>query len=471
VPRTELGTALSRWGWLLLWAVLVVVALLVRPLFPVDETRYLSVAWEMWRRGDWLVPYLNGHPYADKPPLLFWAMLLGWRVFGVNEWWPRLLSPLFALACVFLLARLARRLSPEGDAAESTLPFLSGLLWVTYSTLVLFDTLLAACVLLALLGVVDAWRGRMRRGWLAYAAGIGLGNVTKGPVVLVHVLPVALLAPWWMSDRHFSWRRWYVSLAGAVALGVGLALLWALPAAASGGSSWRTAEWHQVTGRIAGSFAHQRPWWWYLPLLPLVLFPWSLWPPLWRSLATIRPLVRPSASPPARFALTWVVPAFIILSLISGKQVHYLIPLLPGFALLVGLAYARFYVAGNRGLVALSLISPALLIAVHLAATRSVMSRYDLRPVARFLKEAELEGRPLANEGPYSGQFHFLGRLDRPFDEVEPAKLPAWAAAHPNGLAIRYARRGADTTGALLVRPYRDRMIEIWGRAMFQRNE
>ena len=29
-------------------------ASLARPVLPVDETRYLAVAWEMWQRGDLL---------------------------------------------------------------------------------------------------------------------------------------------------------------------------------------------------------------------------------------------------------------------------------------------------------------------------------------------------------------------------------------------------------------------------------
>ena len=66
-----------------LWLLLVGVALATRPLLPVDETRYVSVAWEMWQRGDFLVPHLNGSPYSDKPPLLFWLMHAGWWVFGV----------------------------------------------------------------------------------------------------------------------------------------------------------------------------------------------------------------------------------------------------------------------------------------------------------------------------------------------------------------------------------------------------
>ena len=42
---------------LLLLAVLTAVALVTRPLIPIDETRYVGAAWEMWMRGDFLVPF------------------------------------------------------------------------------------------------------------------------------------------------------------------------------------------------------------------------------------------------------------------------------------------------------------------------------------------------------------------------------------------------------------------------------
>ena len=45
--------------------------ILLRPLLPVDETRYLTVAWEMWTSGSYIVPHLNGEPFSHKPPLLF----------------------------------------------------------------------------------------------------------------------------------------------------------------------------------------------------------------------------------------------------------------------------------------------------------------------------------------------------------------------------------------------------------------
>ncbi|HEY3012412.1 MAG TPA: hypothetical protein VGJ36_06685, partial [Gemmatimonadales bacterium] len=431
------------------------------------------------------------------------------------------LPPFFGLISALLLARLARRLSPmPADAVDRALPFLSGALWVTYSTVVLFDTLLTACVLLALGGVVEAWRGRPRRGWLAYAAGVGLGLLAKGPVVLVHVLPVALLAPWWATDSPpAGWRRWYLGSMAAVVLGAGLGLAWALAAAAREGPAYRTAIlWEQTAGRMGHAFAHQRPWWWYVPLLPVILFPWTLWPPLWRSLARV---VRAPVEVSTRFALAWVVPGWIILSLISGKQVHYLMPLLPGFAILAAVAYPRIdptahrwdtaatagclilagllllfspgihriltlpgwataisfqwglvfllgglllglAKGGREQVVALSLVSPALLILAHLAGRGVAARAYDLRPVAHFLEAAETAGRPIAYVGRYSGQFHFLGRLERPFDQITPPQVARWTADHPSGLVVRDQRSPAAAAGAILSRPYRDGVIGIW---------
>ena len=59
------------------WLLFAVASIWLRPLWPVDETRYASVAWEMWLRGDFLVPYINGEPYSHKPPLLFWLIHAG----------------------------------------------------------------------------------------------------------------------------------------------------------------------------------------------------------------------------------------------------------------------------------------------------------------------------------------------------------------------------------------------------------
>ena len=148
------------------WALLVGVCQALRPILPIDETRYVSVAWEMWVRGDYLVPHLNGLPYSEKPPLLFWLMNLGWWAFGVSDWWPRLVPALFGLDNLFLSGALARRLWPDRPALVRLVPaiLLGFFLWSLFTTLIMFDMLVAFCALLALLGIVEARQRLSSRG-------------------------------------------------------------------------------------------------------------------------------------------------------------------------------------------------------------------------------------------------------------------------------------------------------------------
>lgn len=487
-----------------LWAAGLLIALWVRPLWPVDETRYLAVAWEMWQRGDFLVPYLNGAPYSHKPPLLFWLMHLGWSLFGVNEWWPRLVPPLFALANLFLIARLACRLWPERADIAVLAPWIAfgGLLWTVFSTVVLFDMLMVFFALTGMLGLVEAWRGNALRGWALLAVAIGLGVLAKGPVILLHTLPAALLAPWWAQGRtgepRSRWRHWYGGVLAAILIGALIALSWALAAGQAGGPAYRDAIfWGQTADRMSESFAHRQPWWWYAALLPLILFPWLFWPPLWRAWVRLR--AQP-ADPGVRFVLAWLVPVFVAFSLISGKQPQYLLPLFAALALLLARALSAHAIPARRrdlgipggvivllgailvflphvsasrlpewaaglsfltGLLValgglalavprapdiprqvqrLAVASAVLLAVAHLGTVRAAAPAHDLAPLGAYLQRLQQDGRALAHLGKYHGQYQFVGRLRAPLAVVVgPAQLKDWAARHPGGKVVAYS--------------------------------
>ena len=513
--------------WVGLWLVAVLSALFSRTYFPIDETRYAGVAWEMWLSGDWLVPHLNGDPYSHKPPLLFWLYNAGWWLFGVNDWWPRLVSPLFALANLFLTMRLAKRLWPEQAEAANLAPLIliGTLQWMFYATMAMFDMLAVCFTLIGLSGMLEYARDGKSRGWLITGAAIGLGILAKGPVILLFIVPPALLAPWWMdAGPAIDLRRWYAGVAGSVIIGAAIALCWAIPASISGGDAYREAIfWGQSAGRISGDEApHARPIWWYLPLLPLVLFPWVFWPPVWRAL---RRLKQSGPDSGTRFVLAWIAPAFVIFSLISGKQVHYLLPLLPAFALLTARALAVpqdfnprrdargpalvLIVSGillalvnhytrllhdadwleelsplwGLVLVAIGLALPLLrsrslqtavlnlscmalllLVVVHISIIRVSMDAYDMRPVSRYLGDMQHAGRPIAHMGNYHDQYHFLGRLEQPFTVLKNADLPAWLAANPDGLVLIYYRlwQKVPAVRAAFTQPYRGRTLVVW---------
>lgn len=508
-----------------LWLVILVVALWSRPLLPIDETRAVTVAWEMWLRGDFLVPHLNGEPYSHKPPLLQWGMHLGWWLFGVNDWTPRLVAPLFGLFSLFLIQRIALRLWPDrhGIAALAPLILLGLPLWACWSTLTLYDIPIGAFVLLAALGLLRAADGA-RGGWTLTGLALTGALLSKGPVVLVFLLPPALAAPWWRGAAPAcGWRGWYGGILFACLLGIALALGWAIPAAAAGGEEYgRAILWGQFAGRIAHSFAHQRPGWWYAPILPLMLSPWILWPTLWKTAARLR------LDSGVRFCLALVVPALLIFSLISGKQVHYLLPLLPVFALLAARALAESESAPGRlwgmGVLFLALggmagfaqalewwrgeafipaylrpwldeVGPlwvlamlglggfllarrlrgahlfavaclVLLLMGHLAFRQAQFERWDIRPLARRVAEKQEAGLPVVQDSEYHGDLHFLGRLRQPVFEMRAdGELRDWALAHPEGYVVIHFRDDEIRWPVALAeytQDYRSKKVGLW---------
>ena len=478
---------------LLLLVVLTATALLTRPLTPIDETRYASAAWEMWLRGDFLVPFKNGEPYSHKPPFMFWMIHAGWAMFGVNDWWPRLVMPLFSAGALILTFLLARRLWPHhaGLGGQAALVLVSSLLWIVFSTSLMFDVMLAFWVLLGMHGVLMATDGK-QRGFVLLGIAIGMGVLSKGPVILLHLLPITVLAVWW--NPGLQWMRWFGWVVLSVLLGAAIALAWALPAGWAGGEDYRNAIfWGQTANRMVESFAHRRPVWWYLPLLPIMLFPWFVWPGLWKALAHHW---RTGLDRGTRFCLAWMLPVFVAFSFISGKQPHYLVPLFPAFALLltrvlvdrenqrVGVpalfaailggalvlaamgkipvlqgqvvelppvwpgallllfALASF-LAGRRGIkpvLNLTALGAGLMGMVFLAAWHSIEPLYDIKPMAQAIRQVQNEGRPVANVATYHAQYQFLGRLEAPLAELRGAEVVPWLSAHPEGYAVLYLK-------------------------------
>lgn len=497
--------------------VLVAIAgVLLRPALPIDETRYLSVAWEMHVGGDYLVPHANGAEYSDKPPLLFWLINLVWRATGVGEVAGRLVAPALALGALGLTWQLARRLWPErpdvGPWAVAILASLS--VFAVYGGLTMFDALLACWTLAALLALVAALERGGLRWWVAFGVAVGFGVLSKGPVILFHTLPALVLCRFWTPAS--GWPGAAAVLRGAaVALASALAVVaaWLGPALAAAGPDWREAVlWSQSAGRITQSFAHARAWWWFIALLPVLLFPWGWSPGLWRAVARL-----PGREPGVRLCLVWGGAALVLFSLTSGKQVHYLIPEFPAIALIlarareagprlrVGPPAAAMGLLGCLGLAAAAgvvalgdgagLAQPPVALAVWalglaaltwmalrlggaagiatlglglvlsldlLIGTTQAREQYGGSEIAGLLADAGDDG--IAVYGfPYNAEFNFAARLDHPVAEPEdPAALAAWVADHPGGRIVGRIAADSPDWSPRLSTDYRGRAYAVW---------
>ncbi len=501
----------------LLWA-LAVIGALSRPLMPIDETRYVSVAWEMWHAHSWVLPLMNGEPYSDKPPLLFWLIQAGWGVFGVNAWWPKLIAPLATLVAMQHLYRIARRLGYAGSRARvAPMVLMAMLMWNLYSGALMFDILLTACLLGAISPLVSG--AMTRRRALQCGVWLGLALLAKGPAVFVTFAPILLSLRWWRAEPLGAGGRRRLLL--ALALGIAMLAAWALSAAVLGGHAYaRELLWGQSVDRLHDSMAHARPLWWYLPWLPVLLFPWSLWPTAWPR----RPRQRHQ-----RLMWIWALVPFVLFSLISGKQIHYLMPLLPALALMVmdrlaqpeeerprrvRAVAAAIIALGTLGL-GLSLFGHGVLDATTLSlfgslaliawgaivwrwrpAKRSIAARglalgsgvallilaqlmlaplwqrYDVTRPGELIAQLQLDAKPVAFDGNYQATFQFAGRLEHPLATLgSPEDACALHQAHPDAWIVgrdRDWRRYIADASAVHSFDYRGGTLDILPtRALF----
>ncbi len=487
--------------WLPVWLLVTGSSMFLHGPLPLFSTRTLTVAWEMWHLGEWLLPHQNGTPYSHKAPLLYWLFHLGWLVFGVNEVWPRLVELALSTLNLWLVARLARQLFPSWPQAAALAPWVlaGSLFYFLYALQIMFDLLVAVCALTTLVALTrrDA-RAEFAPSFVLAAAGLALGLLAKGPVALLHVAVPLLLGPLWLDEARKRPGWWYARVVGVLVGALAAFALWLVPAMLTGGAEYRHELLYlQTQGRIVRAFDHARPWWWYLTILPILLFPWLFWPGTWRAA-----LVRGQwAEPGLRLLILWLLPTLAAFSLISGKQAHYLLPQLAGFAVWLAAALPRlatrrssrlamvpaalaisalgaafallpwlvktglidsvvpvaFSEAGSAyGLAVIALGSlllvradrwtaalPRLALAslaaaaiLHLQFSVSAWRYYDLAPAAAVLAQHAEQGRVLARVGRYEGEFHFLARLTKPIVEVDYDTGQAFAAANPDAVMI-----------------------------------
>ncbi|MEQ1952249.1 ArnT family glycosyltransferase [Mesorhizobium yinganensis] len=418
-----------------------------RPLLPVDETRYLTVAWEMHLRDSFFVPTLNFEPYFQKPPLLFWLIDLAWGLFGPSRAAALAVIFLISSSIIYLTRRLAIALFPDIDGMSQRVPWLvlGSAIFVIYASLILFDLLLTAFVLAACLALIAFSRGK---GWrYAALAGlfVGLGVLTKGPVVFIHLACPIALYPLWRDPRSgIPVRTFFAGVPLVILAGCLPVAAWLGPALYRTGLDFAyNLVWRQAEGRISGSLqrAHARPFYFYLLLLPAVLIPWGLSFDLWRS----RPWRRGDIVGQDRrvlcFLILWIASVLIVFSLISGKQPHYLVPLLPAVTLLFG-----YFMADIRHSV--FPYSAAFMLAVfgigQVVAAATVFHRYDLSGLADFV--AARKTADWAYVGRYQGQITFLAGIEKPFEIVEENTADEWLGAHPTGYLINEVRRYPDSS-------------------------
>jgi 4-amino-4-deoxy-L-arabinose transferase-like glycosyltransferase len=296
-----------------------------------DEGRYAEISREMALQSDWLVPHLNGVPHFQKPPLTYWITAISIRLLGSTEYAARLPVSIAAIIVVMASMHIARLVFGDKAGWLAGILLLSALGFFAMAHLITTDMFLALFVTLSICGLVKYSVQDNRYGLLAYYLSMGLAFLTKGPVALLCTIPAGVIWQITMYKTKGRAPRMYWAPGLLIALGLGLSWFIAL--------FYRYPDLvdyffkYEFVDRIASNVHHRsRPIWYYSVNLILLLFPWSIFFPQVAKYAWHR---RMSISR-VKIAIFsgWIVVPLIGLHLVTSKIATYLLPLLPGFAVL-----------------------------------------------------------------------------------------------------------------------------------------
>ena len=341
-----------------------------------DETRYAEIPREMLAARDFVVPRLNGLPYFEKPPLLYWANAASFRVFGQTPWAARLPTRLAGLGTTLLLVLAAGRRRREGLAAGILL--LASPIGFLMARTNLTDGLLTFFFTATLLAGRAAIRRREAGGpWLGLAAATGAAAagafLAKGLIALA--LPGAILLLWCLATRR---------LRGALALVASPAtpvfLLLAAP--------WFFLVERRHPGFLQFFFVQEHfqrfatgaakrpgPIYYFVPVFVLGFLPGLAFFVV--GLRGWRRFRREDDG--AFFFLLWFLTVFAFFSISKSKLPPYLFPAIPAAAALA----ARGIDGGRRLWIFQAVLATALATAlIFHPVTRAEMMRLDLAAIA-----------------------------------------------------------------------------------------
>jgi len=334
-----------------------------------------QIARNMLVSGDWVTARLDGVPYLEKPALIYWAIALSYKIFGVHDWSARIPIALSALALCWVTAAFG--IWAFGKRAG----FYAGLCISTCVGLFLFTRVLipdvtltftTALAMWSFLRAIDDEELRPRLWAFLFAASLGVGLLLKSLIAIVFPVGAAIVYLL-LTRKLFSWKilKRLHPFTGTLVILL-IAAPWHIFATLrnppyfvftlhSGPNSYHGFLWFFFINEQLLRFLNlryprdyntvPRLYFWLFHLI--WLFPWSVYLPAVAKLS-FKPINR--AGRARLLALCWLGFVLIFFTF-STTQEYYSMPCYPALALLIGSAMATENVWVRRGTRTLAVIA------------------------------------------------------------------------------------------------------------------
>jgi len=313
------------------------------PLANPDEGRYAEVPREMVASGDWVTPRLDGVPYFEKPPLVYWAVAACERFLGPSEWSLRLAPAALALGGILCAYAAGRRIYGRDAGIWAAVVLGTSLLYLALSRLLILDmavsVLMAATLFCFILAIREPPGWRRRTLFYGLYASAALATLTKG--FIGFLVTGAVMFLWLLVFRQ--WRRLRpLHLPTGLLLFVAIALPWhILVARRNPGWTHFYIVYEHLQRYTETGHGRTGQFWYFVPVVLLGLFPWTGY--LWDAArdALRGGWVRREENAEAWFFALWAAFIFLFFSASQSKLIPYILPVFPPMAVLIGRWLAR----------------------------------------------------------------------------------------------------------------------------------
>lgn len=158
-------------------------------LYEPHEGHFAMVGQEMIWRNDWITPHLNGSPYLNKPPLLYWLIATSTYLFSSTEFSARFPIALTGWLGIVIAWKWTRELWGIDASRVCALMLSVTLGWFIFTHQILIDVLLGT---LLLCSNYFLWRliyqPRSPINWWGTYLSLSLCVLTKGAIGIVFFL-------------------------------------------------------------------------------------------------------------------------------------------------------------------------------------------------------------------------------------------------------------------------------------------
>ena len=153
-------------------------------LMDVDESRYVSMAKDMFNTKNFLTLYLNNEYFFEKPPLYFWSECLSFALFGkINEFTARFPVALYGTLGCFMTYFIGKKIVSRTYGVVAALMLATSLEFLILSKFAILDIVVSTCILFSLgFGVLTYFCKEQNKKyfwWLFYIFS-GLAVMAKG---------------------------------------------------------------------------------------------------------------------------------------------------------------------------------------------------------------------------------------------------------------------------------------------------